>query len=100
HTRSKRDWSSDVCSSDLIIWEIGFAINTFLDILPGNHAMNEVFGGTRGCLHWGLGLTPFTQYHIDMICPNTLVLNSNSEVLLGEDRKSVVKGKSVEFRGG
>ncbi|MFD0385919.1 hypothetical protein ACFQ2B_36670 [Streptomyces stramineus] len=41
-----------------IVWEIGHALNTALDILPGNHAMNEVYGGTEGCLHYGLGLTP------------------------------------------
>jgi len=32
------------------------------------HAMNEVYGGLNegsdGCLHWGLGLTPYTQYHL------------------------------------
>jgi len=66
-----------------IIWEIGFAINIFLDILPGNHAMNEVYGGTQGCVHWGLGLTPYTQYHLDLICPDTLIRGSNSELLFG-----------------
>jgi len=67
-----------------IVWEIGHAMNVSLDILPGNHAMNEVYGGERGCLHWGLGLTPFTQYHLDIISPGTTVLGGTSgDVLLG-----------------
>jgi hypothetical protein len=67
-----------------IVWEIGHALNVSLDILPGNHAMNEVYGGVQGCLHWGLGLTPFTQYHLDIISPYTSVIGGDSgQVLLG-----------------
>jgi hypothetical protein len=67
-----------------IVWEIGHALNVSLDILPGNHAMNEVYGGTHGCLHWGLGLTPYTQYHLDIISPFTSVIGGDSgQVLLG-----------------
>src|SRR5207249_9062947 len=29
HTRSKRDWSSDVCSSDLTSWPAGVGLQTF-----------------------------------------------------------------------
>lgn len=66
-----------------IVWEIGHALNTALDILPGNHAMNEVYGGTEGCLHYGLGLTPYTQYHLDIIAPDTRVLSSSGAALIG-----------------
>lgn len=66
-----------------IVWEIGHALNTALDILPGNHAMNEVYGGTEGCLHFGLGLTPFTQYHLDIISPDTRVLSSRGTAMIG-----------------
>lgn len=65
------------------IWEIGHALNTSLDLLPGNHAMNEVYGGTKGCLHYGLGLTPFTQYHLDIISPDVTVYTHSGEVVLG-----------------
>lgn len=65
------------------VWEIGHALNTSLDLLPGNHAMNEVYGGTKGCLHWGLGLTPFTQYHLDIISPDVTVYTQSGEVVLG-----------------
>jgi len=58
-------------------------VNTTHEILPGNHAMNEVYGGTHGCLHWGIGLTPFTQYHLDIISPGTTVSNDKGETLLG-----------------
>ena len=72
-----------------IVWEIGFAINTFHDLLPGNHAMNEVYGATDGCLHWGLGLTPYTQYHLDILCPDVCVLGSAGECLLGSRTMAV-----------
>ncbi|MBV9447808.1 MAG: hypothetical protein JO345_18135 [Streptosporangiaceae bacterium] len=66
-----------------IVWEMGHALNTSLDLLPGNHAMNEVYGGTDGCLHWGLGLTPYTQYHLDIISPDTTVSTSRGTIVLG-----------------
>lgn len=66
-----------------IVWEIGFAVNVTLDLLPGNHAMNEVYGGSNGCLHWGLGLTPYTQYHLDIISPGTRVLTDAGVTVLG-----------------
>ncbi len=66
-----------------IIWEVGFALNTSLDLLRGNYAMNEVYGGTNGVLHFGLGLTPYTQYHLDLICPRTLVYGEDGKLLLG-----------------
>lgn len=65
------------------VWEIGHALNTSLRILPGNHAMNEVYGGTAGCVHWGLGLTPYTQYHLDIIAPQTIVRSAaDAEAIL------------------
>jgi hypothetical protein len=73
----------DVDSRYRIVWEMGHALNTSLDILPGNHAMNETYGGTEGCLHWGLGLTPFTQYHLDIISPDTTVYTDSGKVVLG-----------------
>ncbi|MFN6309732.1 MAG: hypothetical protein ACK4XH_23510 [Microcystis sp.] len=66
------------------IWEVGFAINTKHSLYPNNCAMNEVHGGTGGMIHFGLGLTPYTQYHLDIICPNTQVLGSNGECIIGE----------------
>lgn len=64
------------------VWELGFAINTTLTMYPGNTAMNETFGGIGGTLHFGLGLTPYTQYHLDIICPNTRVLTSDGQTLI------------------
>ena len=65
------------------IWELGFGINTQLKIWPDNTAMNEVYGGDNGVLHWGLGLTPFTQYHLDIICPSTKVFTDQGNLLMG-----------------
>lgn len=66
-----------------LIWEMGFGINTSLKLWPGNTAMNEVYGAESGAIHWGLGLTPFTQYHLDIICPNTRVFADTGEILIG-----------------
>ena len=75
----------EVDSRYRIIWEIGFGINMALTRpLPGNHAMNEVFGGTGcGALHYGMGLTPYTQYHLNIICPGTSVVGVGGQVLFG-----------------
>ena len=62
------------------IWELGMGINTQHDLWAGNAAMNEVHGGTYGVLHWGLGLTPYTQYHLDLLCPHTIVTGNIGDV--------------------
>jgi hypothetical protein len=80
----------DVDSRYRHVWEIGHALNTSLDLLPGNHAMNEVYGGTAGCLHWGIGLTPYTQYHLDVIAPGTTVYTSAGKIVLGTERNAPV----------
>ncbi|ATB40263.1 hypothetical protein CYFUS_005711 [Cystobacter fuscus] len=73
----------EVDSRYRIIWELGFAINTHSTIVPGNFAMNEVFGAENGTIHFGLGLTPHTQYHLDLICPGLTVLTDKGQVVLG-----------------
>ncbi len=65
------------------VWEMGHALNTSLELIPGNHAMNETYGGTQGCLHWGLGLTPYTQYHLDIVSPHTTVYTNAGTIVLG-----------------
>ncbi len=74
----------EVDSRYSVIWEIGFAVNCNLEILRGNHAMNEVFGNRNGSMHWGLGLTPYTQYHLDIITPGTTIYNHRNEAIFGE----------------
>lgn len=74
-----------------ILWEIGFAINNRLVLRDGNHAMNEIYGGTHGTIHFGLGLTPHTQYHLDIICPRMNVLTETNVYLIGAEGKSKPK---------
>ncbi|MDS7965610.1 MULTISPECIES: hypothetical protein [unclassified Acinetobacter] len=78
-----------------ILWEIGFGVNTHNKILDGNQAMNETFGNTDGAIHFGLGLTPYTQYHLDIICPNTVVKNNKNEYLIGKEGKKILRNKSI-----
>ncbi|EGG95376.1 hypothetical protein IMCC1989_669 [gamma proteobacterium IMCC1989] len=70
-----------------ILWEIGFGINKNIKLRAGNHAMNETYGAENGCIHFGLGLTPYTQYHLDIICPNMNVLTDNNTTLIGTPKK-------------
>ncbi len=63
------------------VFEIGFAINNKIKIIPENSAMNEVYGGENGCVHFGLGMLPYTQYHIDLICPDIEVIGKNDKVI-------------------
>lgn len=68
------------------IWEIGFGSNTNMQTINGNKVINEVYGHKNGCVHWGLGLTPWTQYHIDIICPQTIITNEKGDVLAGGEK--------------
>jgi len=86
----------DVDSRYRIVWEIGFALNTSLTILPGNYAMNEVYGGTEGALHWGLGLTPYTQYHLDIICPGVRVVGPGGDLVHGTPTESIRRTSVAE----
>ncbi|GJH03185.1 hypothetical protein [Paraburkholderia terrae] len=85
----------DVDSRYRILWEIGFGINTESRILPGNHAMNETYGGTAGAIHFGIGLTPYTQYHLDIICPNTTVKTSHGDYLIGGKPSSIHRARGA-----
>jgi hypothetical protein len=66
-----------------ILIEIGFGINNNLELYPSNNAMNEVFGGDNGVVHFGFGLLPYTQYHMDFLCPNISVKKTNGDTIFG-----------------
>jgi hypothetical protein len=63
--------------------EIGFSINDHLTLFPGNLSMNEVFSEPFGTVHFGFGLIPHTQYHLDIVCPGTKVLNERGKIIFG-----------------
>ncbi len=67
-----------------MIIEIGFGINYNMQIFPGNCAMNEVYSNnSNGTVHFGLGLTPHTQYHLDIICPSLKVFGKENQLIFG-----------------
>jgi hypothetical protein len=83
------------------IWEIGFGINSNHVMYIGNLGMNEVHGANFGSIHWGLGLTPWTQYHMDLVCPGTRVQTNNGVRLIGPpvgERAEVYIASSVGSR--
>lgn len=73
-----------------VVWEIGFGINTELALRSGNFGMNEVYGATNGVFHLGLGLTPYTQYALTFLCPNSIVLDADGQLMIGERYGAVV----------
>lgn len=75
----------DVDSRYRNLLEIGFGINLGMELFSGNSAMNEVYGGRSGAVHFGLGLIPYTQYHLDLICPGTIVLDESGDSVFGGD---------------
>lgn len=85
----------DIDSRYRVLWEIGFAVNTALKLYEGNTAMNEVYGGTNGTIHLGLGLTPYTQYHLDIICPNISIMSAEGDLIFGAPIDT-----AIESRGG
>lgn len=80
------------------IFEIGFSINPSVGVYPGNTAMNEIAGGKNGSIHYGIGMLPHCQYHIDLACPNTKVLGKDGEAIFGglEKRRSIRRQKSAQ----
>lgn len=65
------------------IYEVGFSLNDAVQLWPGNTAMNEVWGENGGNIHIGIGMLPYTQYHIDIFCANTVVKNDQGEIIFG-----------------
>lgn len=73
-----------------VLLEIGLGVNTNHKLVSGNSAMNEVYGGRKGVVHLGLGLTPYTQYHIDILCPDTILYTKEEQWILGDTEDSSV----------
>jgi hypothetical protein len=66
------------------VQEIGFGINRSFELAPGNVGMNEPYGGAHGVVHFGLGLTPTTQFALTFLSPRSVVRGKNEEVLIGD----------------
>jgi hypothetical protein len=73
------------------IYEVGLSLNNKIRLFPGNTAMNEVWGEDGGNIHLGLGMLPFTQYHVDMFCKNAYIINEKSDLIFGKKRMDVKK---------
>ena len=66
-----------------VILEMGFGCNFTHELIYSNSAMNEVHGNPTGVLHLGFGLLPYTQYHLDIICPGIRLKSPLGQELLG-----------------
>src|SRR5690606_39760985 len=95
HTRFSRDWSSDVCSSDLISGnEIGLPLDEERKLPKADFETKRRAAYTR---MYQTG----AHYVVDSIADLMPCLDDiEARLARGEDRKSVVKGKSVELHSG
>src|SRR4030042_6436732 len=59
HTRCSRDWSSDVCSSDLQVASVSVADARALSVTPWDKAMVQPI--EKAIMESGLGLNPNTS---------------------------------------
>jgi hypothetical protein len=66
-----------------VVKELGFGLNPALELLPGNRAMNEMYGSRDGVVHLGIGLTPFTTFAPIIICPGISLLAQDGRYILG-----------------
>ena len=59
------------------IHEFGIGLNNNYVLLPNDNFLpNEMIEG----IHLGLGLTPFTEFHIDLVCPYIEVYTVNGNI--------------------
>src|SRR5699024_2120232 len=99
HTRSKRDWSSDVCSSDLA-WKA--------DIDLGDHVgvEGEVITSRRGELSvmvdtWTLTakcLRPLPEKHKGLTDPEARVRQRYVDLIVNPDSQQMVRSRSAAIR--
>src|SRR5699024_11284760 len=95
HTRSKRDWSSDVCSSDLKI-----DLSKVEVFSPRGIHLAGQFDIARARFN----VPAVSAAVVGMIAPSpvskgrrtTVIADERNELSIQEDRKSVVEGKGVE----
>src|SRR5205823_2967146 len=76
------------------VWELGFGINVAMSVVPANCGLNEVYGGTDGVVHLGLGLTPFTRFALTFLSPATRLVDGTGETLLGNAIGQVASGQA------
>src|SRR5699024_11808121 len=82
HTRSKRDWSSDVCSSDLITESFQWLVNINDLVFSGTIAIVSIF------FVYALGVNVAKIYKVDELSSGLVALRS-------EERRV---GKECRFR--
>ncbi len=57
---------------------------------------DKVAAGENGSVHFGLGMLPYTQYHLDIICPNIAVLGKDEQIIFGKKNHKMKRIKSAQ----
>jgi hypothetical protein len=80
------------------VWELGFGINTAMNVVPANCGMNEVYGAENGVVHLGIGLTPFTRFALTFLCPATRLADRDGTTILGTAGRSAGDGQPARIK--
>src|SRR5690606_40115333 len=96
HTSFSRDWSSDVCSSDLNVVTGGRVPKEYIPSVDAGAQDAMQYGVLAGYPLVGLKLTLLDgQYH--EVDSSEMAFKIAGSMVLKEDRKRVMQGKSVDF---
>jgi hypothetical protein len=85
----------DMDSRYRLIWELGFGINRAIEVRPENLGFNEVYGASHGAFHFGVSLTPHTQYAPIFLCPDSRVLSHDGTLLVGRPPRKLSRSKAA-----
>src|SRR5690606_39664046 len=98
HTRFSRDWSSDVCSSDLF-HSVASKYDLMNDLMSGGiHRLWKRFTIELSGVRPGNRVLDIAGGTGDLTRKFSRLVGPTGEVVLAEDRKSVVQGKIVCHR--
>jgi hypothetical protein len=81
-----------------MIWELGFGINTDMDVVPANCGLNEPYGAAGGVVHVGLGLTPHTEFALTFLCLTSSLVNDSGRLLAGKAETAQGTGRIRRVR--
>src|SRR3546814_15429710 len=89
------DWSSDVCSSDLMYLDDVFSTNFGIARIAGIPDENAAIRGSERIYGWPM---PYFSYYLAVAALKILILSVRDYSNGKTDRKSVVQGKSGSVR--
>src|SRR5207247_6568273 len=100
HTRSTRDWSSDVCSSDLIVQTSDYGLSSSRTLVLGGIAVALLGAFVVRQARGRNPILPLRVFRSRKVAGTNIVQALMSTSFFSLDRKSVVVGKERGSRWG